>query len=65
MSFVATVPKARRQGLATQVMRQVLADAQKHGCTTTTLQATEVGERLYENLGYRRLCVMQLWERRP
>jgi ribosomal protein S18 acetylase RimI-like enzyme len=64
VSFVATVPKARRQGLATQVMRQALNDAQKHGCTTTTLQATEVGERLYVNLGYRRLCVMQLWELR-
>jgi ribosomal protein S18 acetylase RimI-like enzyme len=64
VSFVATVPNARRQGLATQVMRQALADAAKNGCTTTTLQATELGERLYENLGYQRLCVMQLWERR-
>ena len=26
------------------------------GCTTTTLQATDVGEHLYLNLGYRRLC---------
>jgi GNAT superfamily N-acetyltransferase len=64
VSFVATIPKARRQGLATQVMRQALQDARTHGCTTTTLQATEVGERLYVNLGYRRLCVMQLWEQR-
>ena len=46
-------------------MRQALADARENGCTTTTLQATEVGERLYTNLGYRQLCVMQLWERRP
>jgi ribosomal protein S18 acetylase RimI-like enzyme len=65
VSFVATIPKARRQGLATKVMRQTLADAVKSGCTTTTLQATEVGERLYLNLGYRRLCLMQLWEARP
>ena len=65
VSFVATVPNARRMGLARQVMRQALDDAQRHGCTSTTLQATEVGERLYANLGYRRLCVMQLWERRP
>jgi ribosomal protein S18 acetylase RimI-like enzyme len=65
VSFVATIPKARRQGLATQVMRQALQDAAKNGCTTTTLQATEVGEHLYANLGYRRLCVMQLWEQRP
>ncbi len=65
VSFVATVPHARRLGLATSVMHQALAHARQQGCTTTTLQATEVGERLYANLGYRRLCVMQLWERRP
>jgi GNAT superfamily N-acetyltransferase len=64
ISFVATVPKARRQGLATQVMQQALHEAREHGCTTTTLQATEVGERLYAALGYRRLTMMQLWERR-
>jgi ribosomal protein S18 acetylase RimI-like enzyme len=65
ISFVATVPNARRQGLATQVMRQALKDAQDNGCTTTTLQATDMGERLYEYLGYRRLTAMELWERRP
>jgi ribosomal protein S18 acetylase RimI-like enzyme len=65
VSFVATVPKARRLGLASQVMRQALTAARQDGLTTTTLQATDVGEKLYVNLGYRHLCVMQLWERRP
>jgi ribosomal protein S18 acetylase RimI-like enzyme len=65
ISFVATIPKARRLGLAKQVMREALSEAAKQGCTTTTLQATEVGEKLYTALGYRHLCVMQLWERRP
>ncbi len=65
ISFVATVPKARRKGLATQVMQLALTDAREKGCTTTTLQATEVGERLYTALGFQRLTVMQLWERRP
>ena len=64
ISFVATVPEARRRGLATEVMRQALRDARDNGCTTTTLQATDLGERLYANLGYRRLCAMQLWELR-
>jgi ribosomal protein S18 acetylase RimI-like enzyme len=64
VSFVATVPKQRRRGLARQVMLHALADAVKSGCTTSTLQATDVGERLYEGLGYQRLCLMQLWERR-
>jgi len=65
ISFVATIPKARRRGLATEVMQQALTEAREHGCTTTTLQATDVGERLYGALGYRRLTLMQLWERRP
>jgi ribosomal protein S18 acetylase RimI-like enzyme len=64
VSFVATIPEARRRGLARAVMRQALDDARANGCTTTTLQATDVGERLYHNLGYRRLCAMQLWEPR-
>jgi GNAT superfamily N-acetyltransferase len=65
VSFVATVPNARRKGLASTVMRQALAAARRHGCTTTTLQATDLGERLYVNLGYRHLTVMQLWELHP
>jgi ribosomal protein S18 acetylase RimI-like enzyme len=64
ISFVATVPSARRRGLASQVMYEALATARAEGLTTTTLQATEAGERLYQSLGYRRLCDMQLWERR-
>jgi ribosomal protein S18 acetylase RimI-like enzyme len=65
ISFVATIPVARRRGLASQVMRAALADAREHGCTTVSLQATDVGERLYECLGFRRLGPMELWERRP
>jgi ribosomal protein S18 acetylase RimI-like enzyme len=64
VSFVATVPKARRMGLATQVMRSAIADANRYQLTTITLQATELGERLYQQLGLRRLCPMELWERR-
>jgi ribosomal protein S18 acetylase RimI-like enzyme len=65
VSFVATTPEARRRGLASLVMRGTLHDARGHGCTSTTLQATEVGQRLYDSLGFRRLCDMQLWEQRP
>jgi predicted GNAT family acetyltransferase len=64
VSFVATVPGARRRGLATRVMRAALKDARQAGCTTVSLQATEVGERLYAQLGFRELGPMELWERR-
>jgi ribosomal protein S18 acetylase RimI-like enzyme len=64
VSFVATLPQARRRGLATEVMRAVLADAQRNRLTTITLQATEQGERLYAQLGLHRLGNMELWEHR-
>jgi ribosomal protein S18 acetylase RimI-like enzyme len=64
ISFVATVPQARRHGLATEVMRSAVADARRHKLTTITLQATDLGERLYHRLGLRRLGAMELWEHR-
>jgi GNAT superfamily N-acetyltransferase len=64
VSFVATAPFARRQGLATGVMHRVALDARDAGCTSATLQATVLGEKLYKALGYRKVSDMQLWERR-
>jgi predicted acetyltransferase len=64
ISFVATAPQARRQGLATDVMHRVAVDAREAGCTSTTLQATNLGEKLYKALGYRKVADMQLWEPR-
>jgi ribosomal protein S18 acetylase RimI-like enzyme len=64
ISFVATAPYARRHGLASDVMARVALDARDAGLTTTSLQATELGEKLYRALGYRRVSDMQLWERR-
>jgi ribosomal protein S18 acetylase RimI-like enzyme len=64
ISFVATAPYARRQGLARDVMSRVAQEARDHGLTSTTLQATDLGERLYRALGYRKVSDMQLWERR-
>jgi len=64
ISFVATAPHARRQGLASDVMQRVAIDARDAGMTSTTLQATNLGEKLYYALGYRKVSDMQLWERR-
>ena len=64
ISFVATAPHARRQGLASDVMQRVALDAREAGLTSTTLQATNLGEKLYLALGYRKVSDMQLWERR-
>jgi GNAT superfamily N-acetyltransferase len=64
VSFVATAPHARRHGLASDVMHRVAFEAAGDGCTSASLQATELGEKLYRALGYRTVADMQLWERR-
>ena len=51
--FVATLPDARRQGLAAECMRTALRAAAADGATTTTLEATAVGEPVYAAMGYR------------
>jgi GNAT superfamily N-acetyltransferase len=63
--FVATVPQARRQGLAGGLIRAALADARTRGATTTTLWASPMGAPVYERLGYRTIGRLHLWERRP
>jgi GNAT superfamily N-acetyltransferase len=61
---VATLPAARGRGLATALMRHALGEAYRRGCTTSTLQATKLGEPLYARLGYRKLGNLEMWEQR-
>lgn len=52
---VSTLERARRRGLATAVTAALLHDALECGCTTASLQATPMAERLYAALGFRDL----------
>jgi ribosomal protein S18 acetylase RimI-like enzyme len=62
--WVATVPEARGRGLAAGLMRRALADGRERGCEVTTLQATKLGQPVYERLGYRSFGSIEMWERR-
>lgn len=62
--FVATIPEAQRQGLASEVMRLALIEARRRGCTTTTLESTRAGEATYARLGFRAIGRFGMWERR-
>lgn len=62
--WVATVPEARGRGLAPGLMRRALAAGRDSGCEVTTLQATKLGQPVYEKLGYRGLAAIEMWERR-
>jgi GNAT superfamily N-acetyltransferase len=64
MAWVATKPAGRGRGLASGLIRQALADARGRGCTSTSLQATKLGEPVYARLGYRGLGALEMWERR-
>jgi GNAT superfamily N-acetyltransferase len=64
VTFVATLPEARGRGLAGRLLTLALHDARDRGCTTTSLQATKMGEPVYRRLGYRGLGPVQMWEHR-
>ena len=62
--FVATVPDARGRGIASELMRHALRQAHQRGCTTTTLESTQMAETLYTNLGFHPLGRYTMWEHR-
>jgi ribosomal protein S18 acetylase RimI-like enzyme len=57
---ISTLPEARRQGLGTAVTAGLLHTARERGCSTASLQATPMAERLYARLGFRDLgCIVE------
>jgi ribosomal protein S18 acetylase RimI-like enzyme len=52
---VGTMPHARRRGLGTALTALQLHHARERGCTTASLQATEMAQRIYAGLGFRDL----------
>jgi ribosomal protein S18 acetylase RimI-like enzyme len=63
VQYVATLPDAQRLGHATALLGDALAQARRQGASTTTLQASEEGERLYRRLGYRTVGQLELRHR--
>jgi GNAT superfamily N-acetyltransferase len=62
--IAATVPEARGRGLLSGLLHRAMLDARERGCTTSTTQATKMGEPVYERLGYRTFGRIEMWERR-
>jgi len=52
---VGTFEAARRRGAATALVTRMLRDAAARGCTTATLQATDMAEGMYLAAGFRDL----------
>lgn len=62
--FVATKQQHRGQGLLTRLLGQALAEARDRGLKTSSLQASAVGEPVYERLGYETVFRWHMYERR-
>jgi GNAT superfamily N-acetyltransferase len=62
--IAATIPAARGRGLVSGLLHRALVDARERGCTTSTTQATKMGEPVYERLRYRKFGTIEMWERR-
>jgi GNAT superfamily N-acetyltransferase len=52
---VSTVAHARRRGLGTALTARLVHDAAERGCSTATLQSTEMAERIDAAVGFRDL----------
>ena len=62
--WVATIPRPAATACAPAPDAARLAHGKARGCEVTTLQATKLGQPVYERLGYRNLGEIQMWERR-
>lgn len=62
--MAATIPSARGRGLVSALLHRALVDARSRGCSTSTTQATRMGEPVYARLGYEKFGTIEMWERR-
>lgn len=62
--WVATPERFRGRGLASKLLARALAEARERGLRTSSLQASALGARIYERLGYRAAFRFNLYERR-
>lgn len=62
---LATLPGARRRGIAGNLLTLALRDAQAQGARWATLTATPEARALYESLGYRSCGLLEQWMPSP
>jgi GNAT superfamily N-acetyltransferase len=63
--MVLVDPEFRRQGVASNLVRQALRYLEDQACSCQKLDATEEGRGLYQRLGFRVEYEVQRWKRFP
>jgi ribosomal protein S18 acetylase RimI-like enzyme len=63
IQYVATRPDAQRLGHGAALLGDALAQARRQGCSTSSLQSSDAGARLYRSLGYRTVGQLELRHR--
>jgi ribosomal protein S18 acetylase RimI-like enzyme len=63
VQYVATRPDAQRLGHGTALLGDALAQARRERCSTSSLQSSDAGARLYRRLGYRTVGQLELRHR--
>ncbi|HET6296410.1 MAG TPA: GNAT family N-acetyltransferase, partial [Kribbella sp.] len=60
--FVMTVPEARRRGIGAAITLAALQEARDSGSTHAVLGSSPAGRTVYESLGFRTYCTIELYE---
>jgi GNAT superfamily N-acetyltransferase len=63
--FVMTVPQARRQGIGAMITLAALREARELGYGVAVLGASEAGHLVYQRLGFRDFCDIDIYEWHP
>jgi ribosomal protein S18 acetylase RimI-like enzyme len=63
--WIGTIPKARRQGIATALTRHTLQHAQSLGYDRAVLQASNAGVSIYRALGFKAYCKIEVLSFEP
>lgn len=58
---IATIPAVRRRGYGAAMTTRIGVDGARAGCDVAILQASEMGQPMYERLGYRTVVEYRGW----
>ena len=65
LSFIMTVPDARRQGIGAEITRAAMRVARDAGMHHAVLTSSAMGRSVYRSVGFREVCAIRLFTWRP